>query len=142
MRAEMLRVLDDKWKDHLYAMDYLRESVRLRSYGQVDPLVEYKREAVAMFDDMVQSVRADTLGSAFRVRFVRPERKRRRAVARDRQRLSAPEADTAAFSMFDRPKAADPAPQPVAPRRVGKKVGRNEPCPCGSGKKYKKCCGR
>jgi preprotein translocase subunit SecA len=141
VRAEMLRVLDDKWKDHLYAMDYLRESVRLRSYGQVDPLIEYKKEAVAMFDDMVQSVRADTLGSAFRVRFVRPERKRRRAVARDRQSLSAPAANEAAFSMFDRPKASDPAPQPVAPRRVGKKVGRNEPCPCGSGKKYKKCCG-
>jgi preprotein translocase subunit SecA len=117
VRAEMLRVLDDKWKDHLYAMDYLRESVRLRSYGQVDPLIEYKKEAVAMFDDMVQ------------------ERKGRRAVARDRQRLSAPEADAAAFSMFDRSgaKAADPAPQPVGPRRVGKKVGRNEPCPCGSG---------
>jgi len=144
VRAEMLRVLDDKWKDHLYAMDYLRESVRLRSYGQVDPLVEYKKEAVAMFDDMVQSVRADTLRSAFRVRFVRRERKGRRAVAGDRQRLSAPVADAAAFSTFagPGPKTADPAPQPVAPRRVGKKVGRNEPCPCGSGKKYKKCCGR
>ncbi len=141
VRAEMLRVLDDKWKDHLYAMDYLRESVRLRSYGQVDPLIEYKKEAVAMFDDMVASVRADTLGSAFRVRFVRPERRRRRAAVRDRQSLSAPEANEAAFSMFDRPKASDPAPQPVGPRRVGKKVGRNEPCPCGSGKKYKKCCG-
>jgi preprotein translocase subunit SecA len=142
VRVEMLRVLDEKWKDHLYLMDHLRESVRLRSYGQVDPLIEYKREAVGTFDGMVQSVRAETLGSVFRARFVRPERKRGRVPARDRQKLSAPVADAAAFSMFGRPNVSDPAPQPVAPRRVGKKVGRNEPCPCGSGKKYKKCCGR
>jgi preprotein translocase subunit SecA len=140
-RAEMLRVLDEKWKDHLYAMDYLRESVRLRSYGQVDPLIEYKREALAMFDDMVQSVRSETLGSVFKLRFVRPERKRREVFARDRQTLSAPMADTAAFSRFANAQMSDPNPQPVAPRRIGKKVGRNEPCPCGSGKKYKKCCG-
>ncbi len=141
VRAEMLRVLDEKWKDHLYSMDYLRESVRLRSYGQVDPLIEYKREALAMFDDMVQSVRTETLSSVFKVRFVRPEKKRREVFARDRQKLLAPVANAAAFSRFASAAIPDPNPQPVAPRRVGKRVGRNEPCPCGSGKKYKKCCG-
>jgi preprotein translocase subunit SecA len=141
VRMEMLRVLDEKWKDHLHAMDYLRESVRLRGYGQVDPLIEYKKEAFTTFDDMVQNVRTDTLRAAFKLRLVRQERKRKDVVARDRQKLSAPVSDQGAFSMFAGAKPAQPNPQPTEPRRVGKKVGRNEPCPCGSGKKYKKCCG-
>ena len=151
VRDVMLRVLDERWKDHLLAMDYLRESVRLRAHGQVDPLIEYKREAFAMFDEMVQSVRGDTLGALFKLRLVRPEKKRREVFSRDRQKLSAPAANPASFSGFagaemagakmSGPRMSDPNPQPVAPRRVGKKVGRNAPCPCGSGKKYKKCCG-
>ena len=142
VRDVMLRVLDGKWKDHLLAMDYLRESVRLRAHGQVDPLIEYKREAFAMFDEMVQSVRSDSLGAVFKLRFVRPEKQKRREVfGRDRQKLSAPAANPSAFSGFASAQMSDPNPQPVAPRRVAKKVGRNAPCPCGSGKKYKKCCG-
>jgi preprotein translocase subunit SecA len=151
VRDVMLRVLDERWKDHLLAMDYLRESVRLRAHGHVDPLIEYKREAFAMFDEMVQSVRGDTLGALFKLRLVRPEKKRREVFSRDRQKLSAPAANPASFSGFagaemagartSGPRMSDPNPEPVAPRRVGKKVGRNAPCPCGSGKKYKKCCG-
>ncbi|ADL08445.1 preprotein translocase subunit SecA [Thermosediminibacter oceani] len=117
----MLKVVDQKWMDHIDAMDQLREGIGLRAYGQRDPLVEYKIEGYEMFQEMIKSIQEDTLRYLFRVQLkTAPQR---REVARN---LS--------YSHGDGEK-----PQPV---RKGAKVGRNDPCPCGSGKKYKKCCGR
>ena len=119
-RVVMLRVIDSKWMDHLDAMDDLREGIGLRAYGQKDPLLEYQLEAYDMFQQMIQSIREDVVRLMFRLNVVRePERPRVVPVGT----------------------GANPnKPAPVV--RSGKKVGRNDPCPCGSGKKYKKCCGK
>ncbi len=132
-RAErfiMLQVLDGLWKDHLLNMDHLRDGIGLRGYGQKDPLQEYKREGFDMFMDMIQRFREETVSILLRIVPMRQEEvdameeKRRRQQERE-LRMN---------------RGEDEKPQPV--RRKSKKVGRNEPCPCGSGKKYKKCCGR
>jgi len=122
----LLRMIDTHWKDHLLSMDYLKEGIGLRGYGQKDPLAEYKREGYEMFSEMIARMKTDALGHLFRVQVVRGEKN---------------------------PVAPFPRPQPIRlnrgedssarpAQREGKKVGRNEVCPCGSGKKYKKCCGK
>jgi len=115
----LLRTVDDKWKDHLESMDHLREGIGLRAYGQRDPLLEYKMEAFNYFEQMVESIEHDTLKFLYQGQFkVVP------------QLDSAPSARSAQMSGGATPKAQK------------KKVGRNAPCPCGSGKKYKHCCGK
>ncbi len=129
-RFLMLQVLDGLWKDHLLNMDHLRDGIGLRGYGQKDPLQEYKREGFDMFMDMIQRFREETVSILLRIVPMRSdeveamEEKRRRQQERE-------------LSMN---RGEDEKPKPV--RRKEKKVGRNAPCPCGSGKKYKKCCGR
>ncbi len=130
-RFIMLQVLDNLWKDHLLNMDHLRDGIGLRGYGQKDPLQEYKREGYEMFLAMYQRFKEEVVSTLMRVRPIREveieelEAKRRR----QQEQLS--------YSHGDSEEAK---PRPV--KRKGRKVGRNEPCPCGSGKKYKKCCGR
>ncbi len=119
-RVLMLRIVDEKWMDHLDAMDQLREGVGLRAYGQKDPLVEYKFESFDMFQNMIASIQEETVKKLFRVRVAPPQQAERRQV---KENLYAA--------------GGERANQPV---RRDKKVGRNDPCPCGSGKKYKKCC--
>jgi len=119
-RVVMLRIVDEKWMDHLDAMDQLREGIGLRAYGQKDPLVEYKFEGYEMFQNMIDSIQDDVVRHIFRVNVVRPEQQQKRQVVENRYAEEGPK-------------------QPV---RRENKVGRNDPCPCGSGKKYKKCCGR
>jgi preprotein translocase subunit SecA len=126
----MLNIVDSQWKDHLYMMDRLKEGIGLRGYGQRDPLTEYKRESFDMFTVMKERIEDDIVRLLYHLEPVSEEDRRReqerRARARERQLVfSAP------------PKEA---PAPVV-KRVGAKVGRNEPCPCGSGKKYKRCHG-
>ncbi len=116
-RAVLLRVIDDKWMDHIDAMDQLREGINLRAYGQRDPLIEYKFEAFDAFQIMMDSIKEDVVRYLFRIRLVTQPQERTMVANRE----------------DDSPR------QPV---KVGKKVGRNEPCPCGSGKKYKRCCGK
>jgi preprotein translocase subunit SecA len=120
-RVITLRIVDEKWMDHLDAMDQLREGIGLRAYGQKDPLVEYKFEGYEMFQNMIASIQEDVVRYIFRVNVVaREDQPRQRNLVENRY--------------------ADEGPkQPV---RREAKVGRNDPCPCGSGKKYKKCCGR
>jgi preprotein translocase subunit SecA len=119
-RAVMLRIVDEKWMDHLDAMDQLREGINLRAYGQKDPLVEYKFEGYEMFQNMIDAIQDDVVRYIFRVNLVRPQEEKARKVVENRY-------------------AEEGQKQPV---RREDKVGRNDPCPCGSGKKYKKCCGR
>ena len=135
-RHEMLVVMDTQWKDHLLSIDHLKEGIGLRGYGQRDPLTEYKKEAFDLFQDMVERVKAAVVERLFKVQVVRDapmELPAMTAWADARE------------SRGELPMAPEGAPAPAAPRPVprtasGEKVGRNDPCPCGSGKKYKKCC--
>jgi preprotein translocase subunit SecA len=124
----LLSSLDALWKDHLLAMDHLKEGIGLRGYGQKDPLVEYQKEAYALFVDMMLRLREQVLGYLFAVE-LREEGQIEEAQAKKEHQASAQRV------------RMNLEPEPVAVRRDGKKVGRNDPCPCGSGKKYKKCHG-
>ncbi|PIQ84876.1 MAG: preprotein translocase subunit SecA [Candidatus Omnitrophica bacterium CG11_big_fil_rev_8_21_14_0_20_43_6] len=143
-RMVFLQIIDSKWKDHLYAMDSLREGIGLRAYGQRDPLIEYKREAFGMFGQMIGAIEEDSVQTIYKLEAVRPERFRGVFSSLPKE-LSHPE-----LAKFPDSAPAEGAGQSIeaAPKHtVGlvqshqPKVGRNEPCPCGSGKKYKKCCG-
>ena len=124
-RLVMLRTIDVKWMDHLEAMDELKEGIGLRAYGQTDPLVAYKIEAYQMFKEMRDSINEEVVRTLAKVQVASEERVTQR-----------PKIRNISTNLNE-----DGSPA-VQQRVVGKKVGRNEPCPCGSGKKYKKCCGR
>jgi preprotein translocase subunit SecA len=128
-RMVMLQTLDNAWKDHLLSMDHLKEGIGLRGYAQQNPLIVYKKEGYDLFSDMMTRINEETLGILYRIQIERPEEIRE---------LQKPEEQELVFSGGDSSEA--PKKQPV--KRSGQKVGRNAPCPCGSGKKYKKCCGR
>jgi preprotein translocase subunit SecA len=144
----MLKQLDFHWKEHLGAMDYLRQGVGLRSYAQKNPKQEYKREAFEMFGELLEQVKHDTISILSRVRIQseqdvqRLEAERRKAQAMEFQHAQAPGLDQGPPQAGGAPPAAAPGPAPEPFVRSGRKVGRNEPCPCGSGKKFKQCHGR
>jgi preprotein translocase subunit SecA len=137
-----LRTIDIKWKDHLHAMDVLRSGIGLRSYAQLDPKIEYKAEGGEMFEQMLMRVADEVTDLLFRVR-VEEERERKMA---DIWQVSEERHDEFNVGAYARQQeqVADTAGVRVAakPIHVQQKVGRNEPCPCGSGKKFKHCCGR
>lgn len=131
----MLQIIDTQWKDHLLNMDYLKEGIGLRGYGQRDPLNEYKKEGYEMFMAMVQRIKEEATEYLFKAELQQEAPLEHRRAARQRIIEHRGEFATASAGAGG---GDGQAPQPV--RRVGPKVGRNEPCPCGSGKKYKKCC--
>ena len=120
----LLQVVDSQWKDHLLAMDHLKEGIGLRGYGQRDPLAEYKKEAFEMFADLTGRMSTEVLSRLFKVQVQKQETIRSEPVKQAQLNYNRGEATSAVQTV-----------------RRGKKVGRNEPCPCGSGKKFKKCCG-
>jgi preprotein translocase subunit SecA len=122
----MLQTIDTAWKDHLLSMDHLKEGIGLRGYGQRDPLREYQREGYEMFVELIERIKEQTVANLMRVQLAREE---------DVQALAAPQERPVFFSH-----GGDEGPAPK--KRENKKIGRNDPCTCGSGKKYKKCCGR
>jgi len=123
----LLQIIDAQWKDHLLIIDHLKEGIGLRGYGQRDPLVEYKRESFELFQEMMERIQDRAVQFLWKMEITREgEEKRKAPIAPRQQRLS-----------YSAPPKE--APQPV--RRTEKKIGRNDPCPCGSGKKYKKCHG-
>jgi preprotein translocase subunit SecA len=151
-RGLLLYVIDKHWRDHLYDLDGVRAGIGLRAYGQKDPLIEYKSEAFELFLKMLDSIDEEVVMLLFKGRWVKSEPE--------------PHAAQPAMRAF-KPEVRGPQPAPVAdpaagrqpgggeprpvrmkrrtsrtPRVSGVKVGRNDPCPCGSGKKYKKCCGK
>jgi preprotein translocase subunit SecA len=162
----MLQIVDAQWKDHLYSLDHLKEGIGLRGYGQRDPLVEYKKESFALFQAMKDRVDEEIVRYLWWLRPVlqsdeaAPQPVQRRPAQR-RQPLitNNPAAESANASIFGAPRSAAATMAPPRatatqqPARVGgddvvktvrrdePKVGRNDPCPCGSGKKYKKCHG-
>jgi preprotein translocase subunit SecA len=133
-RHEMLLVIDQQWKDHLLSIDHLKEGIGLRGYGQRDPLTEYKREAFDLFQDMAERVKAGVVERLFKVQVVREAPVQLPA-------MTAWADVTESRGQVPGEQRPSPAPPRTAPRTAaGEKVGRNDPCPCGSGKKYKKCC--
>jgi preprotein translocase subunit SecA len=143
-KSVMLRQLDLHWKDHLAGMDYLRQGIHLRGYAQKNPKQEYKREAFEMFGEMLEHMKHDTVSVLARVR-IQSEQDIQRMEAQRRavQKLQALHAEATALGGGEtaQPESAEPAA--AAPFiRDGRKVGRNEPCPCGSGRKYKQCHGK
>ncbi len=148
-KAVLLQVLDNLWREHLANMDYLRQGIHLRGYAQVNPKQEYKREAFDMFATMLERLKYEVVGILAKVQVRTPEdvaavdEQRRRARAMQFQHAEATSA-TSADAVGDAQTSAQPQqPAPVATFvREGRKVGRNEPCPCGSGLKYKQCHGR
>jgi preprotein translocase subunit SecA len=144
-RTVFLQIIDSKWKDHLYAMDKLREGIGLRAYGHRDPLIEYKNEAFSGFSEMISAIEEEALDVIFKLQPAKPERFKRvfspgqtELLHPQVQRPSSAKSDFAAGESG--PVKTQPAVAQVKPSMP--KVGRNDPCPCGSGKKYKKCCGR
>jgi preprotein translocase subunit SecA len=142
-RAVLLQILDNSWKDHLLAMDHLRSSVGLRGYAQVDPKVEFKREGMRTFDLMWKGIDERVTDIVYRIEQVEDDALR--STWRETAAIHADAPPVAASGPDAAPEAA-PArqePQTVEPiRNLGQKVGRNDPCPCGSGKKFKNCCGK
>jgi preprotein translocase subunit SecA len=137
-RHEMLIVIDTQWKDHLLSIDHLKEGIGLRGYGQRDPLTEYKKEAFDLFQDMVERVKAAVVERLFKVQVVRDAPMELPAVAAWTRTQ-----ETRGEMPGERPSGAAPVavsrPAPTPKTPTGEKIGRNDPCYCGSGKKYKKC---
>ena len=127
-RMVMLQTVDSLWKDHLLSMDHLKEGIGLRGYAQQDPLIVYKKEGFEMFQGMISRIKEQTLGILFRIQIAEPEKIRE---------IQRPKQQNLTFSSGSE---EEQKKSPV--RRKSKKVGRNDPCPCGSGRKFKKCCGR
>ena len=141
-RVVMLRIIDTLWKDHLLSMDYLKEGIGLRGYGQRDPLVEYKREGFDLFADMMGRVQHEVIGTLMRVQPMRTAPAEAHAVASPQSAPPAAPSPARAPRLVYHRGDAGQQPSSAAPvHRDGEKVGRNDPCPCVSGKKYKKCCG-
>ncbi|PID79756.1 preprotein translocase subunit SecA [bacterium DOLZORAL124_64_63] len=143
----LLQILDEKWRDHLNELILLRSGIGLRSYGQRDPLIEYKKEAYTLFESMMDNLGQQAVSLFMRAEIVRrppePEQKVQSVQTRHQETSAYEQAKTSdpTGGTPDGPPPEHPAAsQPV--RRQGEKVSRNDPCPCGSGEKYKKCCGR
>jgi preprotein translocase subunit SecA len=144
-----LYTLDEHWRDHLYELDHLKGGIGLRAYGQKDPLIEYKKEAFKLFETLVHEVNEEFVQRLFRVQLMRETLQEMERRPQPRRMVAQHESVTGFGGVA--PAAApdgggEPAPAPAAasaprpaPMRAGPRVGRNDPCPCGSGKMYKKC---
>jgi preprotein translocase subunit SecA len=142
----LLHTIDAKWKDHLYAMDQLKDGIGWRSLGQRDPVIEYKREGFAMFQQMQNLIHQEVAETIFKVQPVSEQTQYRSVFSALPQKTIHDEYTSLNQSgAVSRPGAGQAPEAPSRPKPVqhdGPKVGRNDPCPCGSGKKYKKCCGQ
>jgi preprotein translocase subunit SecA len=146
----LLQTIDERWMDHLHELDYVKEGIHLRAYAQKDPLVEYKKEAYGLFTQLNATIDSNSLHAFFHARIAARERPRHdlasaRAVHQESDVYAMQQSSMAAAPHNEaalKPGAGAGGPQPQQPKtREMPKVGRNDPCPCGSGKKYKKCHG-
>ena len=141
----MLQIMDQQWKDHLLALDHLKEGIGLRGYGQRDPLVEYKKESFGLFEELWNRATEEMVRMLFLLRPITEEDERDLLRTRRQQQplsYSQPEDNPEPVWKPSQPQEQQSAAAVKTVVRNTRKVGRNEPCPCGSGKKYKKCCGR
>jgi len=127
----MLQTIDSLWKDHLFNMDHLKEGIGLRGYGQKNPLQEYQKEGFEMFEEMVHKIQEDVVQKLFTIEMAREGVAEEMELQRRPQRMVLSHGGEGGESSRVNPV-----------KRQGGKVGRNDPCPCGSGKKYKRCCGK
>jgi preprotein translocase subunit SecA len=127
----MLQIIDTRWKDHLLAMDHLKEGIGLRGYAQKNPLNEYKREAFEIFSTMMTLIKSEITAYLFKIQMNKIEETVPKLETRKPRYIEHRGGEIGGNG--------DGKPTPI--RREGRKIGRNEPCPCGSGKKYKRCCG-
>ncbi len=141
-KSILLQVLDSQWKEHLAAMDYLRQGIHLRGYAQKNPKQEYKREAFEMFSAMLERIQQETVSFVSRVRFQTEPEPLPEPSPRTNANLQFQHAEVSALASDDSEEAAAAGAVHTPFVRDSRKVGRNEPCPCGSGKKYKQCHGR
>ncbi len=128
-RMLMLQIVDAQWKDHLLAMDHLKEGIGLRGYGQRDPLIEYKKESFTLFEDLMNRIEDDGIRFLFLLQPVQQDKQAEQLEKRRKRQQF----------ITNNQGGGDRAKQPV--KRGSPRIGRNDPCPCGSGKKFKKCCG-
>ena len=162
IRYQYIQIIDKKWLDQLETLEGLREAVALRSYGSKNPLTEYKIDGFNIFDEMLESIRTSVMSRVFKVRIqMSPQaaEQRRLAAQRNQSSMNAQHSEAESMSQAHRQAASSMGDsarrtaasgvmqrhtqgQSVTVRRTTPKVGRNDPCPCGSGKKYKQCCGR
>jgi len=143
-RSILLRTVDQHWMNHLDAIDHLRQGIGLRGYGQQDPLIEYKREAFDMFSQLVANIRNTVLHTIFRATVVTPGESAMSRMS-DAMELSGADSNPEQFAAAaekEKQKMIDNVPEFEKPATSENTIGRNDPCPCGSGKKYKKCCGK
>jgi preprotein translocase subunit SecA len=158
-RFATLHVIDNAWQEHLYEIDRMREGIGLRAYGQLDPLIQYKKEAYAMFEELWDRLDEEIVKTVFNAELAETRMPRQetptnmRAIHQEAPAMAGmagaatedPEADAGVQqrgrSRQSGRRAARSDRDPSRPVRVERKIGRNAPCPCGSGKKYKKCCG-
>ncbi len=143
-RYAMLSVIDHKWKEHLREMDDLKEGIGLRAYGQKDPLVEYKVEAFKIFNEMLIQIRNEVVSFCFRFFPQAPEEVQTKRRRQSGGRIKAIKQNAGNIGLTSGGGSPDEegASVKTAPVQVAEKVGRNDPCPCGSGKKYKNCHGK
>jgi preprotein translocase subunit SecA len=142
-RRVLMSVVDELWRDHLHEMDLLKEGIGLRAYAQKDPLIEYKKESFILFNQLIFDINKQVTRRVFTTYIISPEN-----MEEFLKMAQQKHGETSAFAQArQQPQVptstnqAEAAPK-IQPRRVEEKVGRNDPCPCGSGKKYKKCCGK
>jgi preprotein translocase subunit SecA len=129
----MLETIDQAWKQHMLNLDHLKEGIGLRGWGQKNPLIEYKREAFTMFQEMMTTIRWDIVHHIFHINL---EHFNHQEIERKRER------EMAALNLISSANQQESRPQMATAARTDERIGRNDPCPCGSGKKYKKCCGQ
>jgi preprotein translocase subunit SecA len=134
-RVVLLNIIDTRWREHLYEMDYLQEGIYLRSYAQKDPITEYRREAFDMFEELTSTIQTEFVRYIYRVELVNPEQQQRRASGPKVNRVRESHGDEEEEDRSDTAQASNPN------QVISDKVPRNAPCPCGSGRKYKKCHG-
>ena len=132
-RQIMLQVIDRRWREHLYELDALKEGVSLRGYAQRDPLIEYKRESFELFEEVLDGIDRDTVRYLYGLRLVKREEAERTTAYK-------PGVAATAQAASDTSRDEKTLQKPRTFKREGRKVGRNDPCPCGSGRKYKNCC--
>jgi preprotein translocase subunit SecA len=139
----LLQTIDERWMDHLHELDYLKEGIHFRAYAQKNPLVEYKKEAFGLFGELNETIDQDALQAFFHARIAARERRRDLGASRAIHQESGVYAmQPAGMGASEAMNQALKEPTPTQPKkRAAEKVGRNDPCPCGSGKKYKKCHG-
>ena len=136
-RVVMLKIVDQRWMDHIDSMDELKDGIGLRAYGQKDPVVQYRLEGFDMFDQMVNDIKFDV------VRFMLNARKREGGVERtETVKVTNAALEDTAINLVDGNISEKEGGMKKTVVNTEPKVGRNDPCPCGSGKKYKQCCGR